>query len=1054
MKRTSTVTLIAAMAIGASASAQQSQRLVLPMYFGFDPANQTPWDTVVQAGDPAGQHLNNPISTVVLEGSFKDLPRQNPDLFNGTIVQKLRSMRNGGIKIFGYVTTRTHPAPHVSLLRAIDCTPATPATSCDSVMTDVRLLVQNYGSDPSTGIINGIFFDEGPFYDANFNDAVLRPYYHDQLPAAMHAFPQLEKYINASQFGSPWIMDVDANGPLYNHVNIWEKSPADYQNSYIDDAENPSTHLPETDPPPDFWKNSPGRLSDIFCETPLTTQPVPDGALNATSDDMNTAFGLMPGRGLHDFYFSPLTCADAQYSSLSPLFDQMIKRVKPILSVAFAGAGHGSVVSSFGGISCNGTTGCSARILNGQPVTLTAIPDAGSKFSGFGSPCPMTSPPATTCTLSTKTGLDQTVSAVFDSGNPTITIRTAGTGIGGVQFLPANAVTCGSTCTAPLGTVVTLRGWPGTADQGSGITYYFDGFDGGCKSAEGTDIDCTFTVAGDTTVTAKFETRQTPDGDVGTPAQFLFSGPEVVHAGSPANFWVYGADEDGFVPDYLYYHLNRNAPGFDVTKTGCPARPFETRNFYSLNDEPLGTHLGGYMLTDTLCDTAATVQLTVTCEAGTGCEGFAPVTLTIAVQPARPEITFDTTTQGMLVLSSSCCTGADQQLLSVDGQIVSNNFTGSQIQVPRLPGVHAYRWEGWRNDSSGHYHEWTRQLFDFSEGTFGELVFTNPTAGIPIVIPAKVTTAQVRMWGGGGAGALTAQNGAGGGGGFASATVTTTPGETLTVMVGGGGTGQIIDSSSEGQGGFNGGGSSGLGGGGGGYSALKRGTSILVLAAGGGGGGNTGTGPSNGGPGGGATGVGGDDAWQPFACTNFPLSHGWGGGGGPTSGSASGGPGGQANGTPGQSGGTGTSLTGGNAGSGGAGGGGLVGGGGGGDGASFICPQGFAVTQVAGAGGGGGGSSFVASSGVSGATLVAGTAWHPGNESDPQRAMASGQGSASGMPTPSNFVTSSGPSGNGEVIIRFGMPPPPAPPPPGAHSPIGATPPPGTTPQPNPGGAT
>jgi hypothetical protein len=112
------------------------------------------------------------------------------------------------------------------------------------------------------------------------------------------------------------------------------------------------------------------------------------------------------------------------------------------------------------------------------------------------------------------------------------------------------------------------------------------------------------------------------------------------------------------------------------------------------------------------------------------------------------------------------------------------------------------------------------------------------------IVPAGVTSINVKVWGaGGGGGAYTSNaNQGGGGGGFTYANIPVTAGENLSLVVGGGGGGGTL-AVSGGLGGYGGGGSGARGdtgcGGGGGYSGIFRGNvsqSNSILIAGGGGG--------------------------------------------------------------------------------------------------------------------------------------------------------------------------------------------------------------------------
>jgi len=157
-------------------------------------------------------------------------------------------------------------------------------------------------------------------------------------------------------------------------------------------------------------------------------------------------------------------------------------------------------------------------------------------------------------------------------------------------------------------------------------------------------------------------------------------------------------------------------------------------------------------------------------------------------------------------------------------------------------------------------------------------VVSYPTAGLgqTFMVPAGVTSIQVKAWGSAGA-AYNSDDisypNTGGAGGFARATLTVTPGETLTVDVGGSGVGKA--------GGINGGGSSSGEAGGGGMTDIKRDTTYLVIAGGGGGSGN-----GQGGNGGGLQGtassvcqVGGVGGSQTMGgidqtCSGMPATNG------------------------------------------------------------------------------------------------------------------------------------------------------------------------------------
>ena len=158
------------------------------------------------------------------------------------------------------------------------------------------------------------------------------------------------------------------------------------------------------------------------------------------------------------------------------------------VAVNKAGAGSGTVTSSPAGISCGAT--CGANFQTDVPVTLTAVADAGSVFTGWsGSGCSGTG----SCGLPHH-GPDF-VTATFAPQQFTLSVAKAGTGSGTVTSSPAG-INCGADCSEPYnsGTSVTL-----TASPSGGST--FAGWSGGGCSGTGT---CVILISSATTVTATF----------------------------------------------------------------------------------------------------------------------------------------------------------------------------------------------------------------------------------------------------------------------------------------------------------------------------------------------------------------------------------------------------------------------------------------------------------------------------------------------------------------------------------------------------------------------
>lgn len=165
--------------------------------------------------------------------------------------------------------------------------------------------------------------------------------------------------------------------------------------------------------------------------------------------------------------------------------------VRYAVAVTLAGSGAGTVTSSPAGVSCG--AGCSASFDAGTVVTLSAVPTAGSVFSGFSGDCT-----GTTCTLTVAAA--RSVTASFTRLR-TLTVAAAGSGSGTITSTAAPALSCSAsagtatgTCAVQLpdGTPVALTAAPAAGSR-------FDAFAGACTGAT-----CSFTLNADATVTAGF----------------------------------------------------------------------------------------------------------------------------------------------------------------------------------------------------------------------------------------------------------------------------------------------------------------------------------------------------------------------------------------------------------------------------------------------------------------------------------------------------------------------------------------------------------------------
>jgi len=152
--------------------------------------------------------------------------------------------------------------------------------------------------------------------------------------------------------------------------------------------------------------------------------------------------------------------------------------------------GAGSVTSAPAGIDCG--TVCVWWFATGSQVVLTAHPQAGSLFYGWGGVC---SGSANPCTVTMNDVQD--LSATFA---PTIAVNVAlaGGGAGAVTSAPAG-IDCGAACTGDYlsNTHLVLH-----AEAAAGSR--FTGWSGACTQTSG---DCTFDVGAPANVTAHFVLR-------------------------------------------------------------------------------------------------------------------------------------------------------------------------------------------------------------------------------------------------------------------------------------------------------------------------------------------------------------------------------------------------------------------------------------------------------------------------------------------------------------------------------------------------------------------
>jgi streptogramin lyase len=163
--------------------------------------------------------------------------------------------------------------------------------------------------------------------------------------------------------------------------------------------------------------------------------------------------------------------------------------VKFKLSVIVEGSGSGKVTSSPAAIECPPT--CSAEFEEGVKVALTASPNAGSKFAGWGGACSGTG----SCEVTMSEA--KTVKATFTLETHLLLVTKKGTGTGTVTSSPAG-INCGSECSFSFdhGTSVTLTGTPGAKTKAVAWS--------GCDSVNG-ENKCLVSMTTAKAVTATFD---------------------------------------------------------------------------------------------------------------------------------------------------------------------------------------------------------------------------------------------------------------------------------------------------------------------------------------------------------------------------------------------------------------------------------------------------------------------------------------------------------------------------------------------------------------------
>lgn len=182
------------------------------------------------------------------------------------------------------------------------------------------------------------------------------------------------------------------------------------------------------------------------------------------------------------------------------------------LAVTVNPSGSGTVTSvdgtgtPDGNINC--PTTCSHDYTTSGSVTLHAVANTGYTFTGWsGGGCTGTS----NCTVTMNSAQSVTATFAATVTNYTLAVNKSGTGSGTVTSNPAG-INCGSTCSnanIAQGTTVTLTAAAGSTDnfiKWTGVTCSETTGNGANQTQSNTQTTCTFTMTGNQTVTAQFDT--------------------------------------------------------------------------------------------------------------------------------------------------------------------------------------------------------------------------------------------------------------------------------------------------------------------------------------------------------------------------------------------------------------------------------------------------------------------------------------------------------------------------------------------------------------------
>jgi hypothetical protein len=249
--------------------------LAVPALFALDPAGSTQavdWSRIEKAGSN--------VHIVVAEASFKGL--SDSGLVHARA--QFSRLRAESLVVLGYVSTKNgHRAS-------------------SSVTADVDAWFSKYPSQ-----IDGIYFDEGPSFDAWTRgvldiDTILRLYYTAITNYVRTNGPQPTQpkiLLNASGFPNKWVLKVA------DYVIVWENC----KEAYMDPAKYGAINAKGAFvPPPAWWSD------------PYNRYAIAHTIWNVPASDMPNIIALSKDRGAGLVYVYSGT--SAAYSSLPAYFEQ------------------------------------------------------------------------------------------------------------------------------------------------------------------------------------------------------------------------------------------------------------------------------------------------------------------------------------------------------------------------------------------------------------------------------------------------------------------------------------------------------------------------------------------------------------------------------------------------------------------------------------------------------------------------------------------------------------------------------------------------------------